>query len=225
MWFCNAVQRIEKRLDDCVWLEAGMRLSIVPMVKRASADPAHHCFMNPDPRSSQDGMLQLAEATRTLWSQGFSPTHWPFYTTPEYAPRQIWLPPYQFETPRHWVPYVDNAMRMLSERPPTNGSESPDRKCHNSPETLITSCAEGKYSINIGCEYCQNIVSSHAVLGKPLCPTSMYLECATMAVQSTEEGVQGKYLSFKDLAIDAPLGVDHRRDVYIEIERRPVEGD
>ncbi|KAL9033242.1 MAG: hypothetical protein Q9214_007608, partial [Letrouitia sp. 1 TL-2023] len=204
VWFCNAVQRIEKGLDECVWLEAGMGSSIIPMVKRASADPAHHCFVNLTPRSSQDGMLQLAEITRTLWSQGFSPTHWPFHPMPDTAPRHIWLPPYQFEKTRHWIPYVDNAMRILSERP-TNGTKTPDQNSHTLPETLITSCAEGKFSINIACEYYQNLVSSHAVLGKPLCPASMYLECATMAVQSIEERVQGKSLSFKDLTIDAPL--------------------
>lgn len=222
VWFCNAVQRIERDLGPCVWLEAGMKSSITSMAKRACADPAPHCFVNLNPRSAQDGMLQLVEATRTLWSQGFSLTQWPFQSTSITAPREIWLPPYQFDKSRHWIPYIDNAMKILSEIPKSR-IESLGETSPKVPETLVTLHAKDKYSINTTCQYYQKIVSSHAVLNKPLCPASMYLECATMALQITEESLRGKSVLFRDVVIDAPLGIDQRRNVNIEIERRPAE--
>ncbi|KAL8782625.1 MAG: hypothetical protein Q9213_005212 [Squamulea squamosa] len=222
VWFHTAVQRLENRLGECVWLEAGMGSSIIPTVKRASADPGHHYFQSLTPRTPQDGMLQLAEVTKNLWRQGCSPVHWAFQEKSEAAPKQIWLPPYQFEKTRHWIPYVDNAMKILSERP-LQGAAILQEKADTITETLITPLAEGKYSINIASEYYRSIVMSHSVLGRPLCPAAMYLECATMAVQSTNKLLQGKSLSFQDLTIDAPLGVDSRRDVYLQLEKRPEE--
>ena len=87
------------------------------------------------------------------------------------------------------------------------------------------SYAEGKFKINTTCAYYRELVSSHAVLDRPVCPASMYLECAAMAVQSMGGDVPGKCLSFTDFAIDAPLGVDQRRNVVIEMERRLAKDD
>ena len=46
VWFCIAVQRLEQRHGGCMWLEAGMGSSIIPLIKRASTISSQHCFAN-----------------------------------------------------------------------------------------------------------------------------------------------------------------------------------
>ncbi|KAK6226490.1 6-methylsalicylic acid synthase [Colletotrichum tabaci] len=44
VFFGDAVQRIEKRLGSCSWLEAGFDSPVIPMVKRAVANAERHSF-------------------------------------------------------------------------------------------------------------------------------------------------------------------------------------
>lgn len=113
VFFHSAVQRLEQKLGRCVWLEAGAGSSIIPIVKRATSSPADHHFLALTPQPGQDGTSQLSELTIRLWQQGLSPKHWTFHLPQENPLDQMWLPPYQFERTRHWLPYVDRAMEVL----------------------------------------------------------------------------------------------------------------
>lgn len=70
------------------------------------------------------------------------------------------------------------------------------------------------FSINSNSRRFQKIVSGHAVLQKPLCPASLYMECIVMAIDIIlSEGellhksrLQDCEVKFEDLDIQAPLG-------------------
>ena len=73
VFFWQAIQRLEKRFGRCVWLEAGMRSSIIPMVKRACAGADRHSFLSLAPDAAKDdGLFQQAEITRRLWNEGLN---------------------------------------------------------------------------------------------------------------------------------------------------------
>ena len=185
VWFGSAVRRMEKKNGNRVWLEAGMGSSIIPMVKRATSDPGNHHFQPLSPRPGHEGMLQLAETTTQLWRQGLSLTHWPFQSPDKNSLKQMWLPPYQFERTKHWLPYVDRAMQVWNERTSIE-NENPRNEKSGQQETLvIASDSEGQFKVNTACRYYQTLVSGHAVLTNPLCPASMYMEYAVMAAQSS----------------------------------------
>ena len=219
VFFHSAVQRLEKKLGHCVWLEAGVGSSIIPMVKRAVSSPADHYFQAFTSRPGQNCVSQLPEITIELWRQGLSSTYWAFHSPLENALEQIWLPPYQFERTRHWLPFVDRAMEVLKNQ--TIIDNRPESRPTRTPVELITPAdSEGEFTINTECPYYQSLVSDHAVLRHPLCPASMYMECATMAAQSSSRSVEGMSLWFKDLTIDAPLGIDAGRNTSLVIQKR-----
>lgn len=219
VFFHSAIQRLERELGGCVWLEAGAGSSIIPMVKRATSNPADHHFLGLASRPGQNCSSQLAEVTTQLWRQGLSPTYWPFHSPHENSIKQMWLPPYQFERTRHWLPFVDRAMEILKNQALTD-SRQPSSPTRTPVELVTPSDSEGRFVINTACQYYQSLVSGHAVLRQPLCPASMYMECATMAAQSSNRFIEGMSLWFKDLTIDAPLGIDAERDTTIIIQEQ-----
>ena len=220
VFFHSAVRRLEDKLGPCVWLEAGAGSSITSMVKRATSSPADHHFLALTAYPGQDGTSQLSELTIQLWRQGLSPTHWTFHSHQENSLDQIWLPPYQFERARHWLPYVDRAMEVLKNQTVTDGGKLASQPIAMPVELVTPSDSKDRFVINTTCQYFQALVSGHAVLRHPLCPASMYMECATMAAQRLNRSMQGRSLWFKDFTIDAPLGVDVGRDVLLVMEEQ-----
>lgn len=68
-YFSDAIQRIEKRLDSCVRLEAGMDSPIIPMIKRALAKPEDHCLQTVKMLDSQGSMRLTSNVTTNLWRE------------------------------------------------------------------------------------------------------------------------------------------------------------
>ena len=100
----SAVQRLEAKFGGAVWLEAGVGSPVIARVKRATSRPADHHFLALTPQPGVDGASQLSAFPIHLWRQGLSPSHWGFHTPQEKSLDQMWLPPYQFERTRHWLP-------------------------------------------------------------------------------------------------------------------------
>ena len=220
VFFNCAIKRLETKLGRCVWLDGGLASSIIPMVKRATSDSADHHFQVLTLRSGQDSTSQLSDITVQLWRQGFSPTHWSFHSPQENDIRPMWLPPYQFERTKHWLPYIDRTMETLENQRSPNIRDFGSQQA-STPVTLVApSDSKGRYKINMTCQYYQALVSGHSVLRHPLCPASMYMECAAIAAQISHGSTQGKTLWFKDLTIDAPLGIDTARDAFLDMEQQ-----
>lgn len=217
VYFYQAVQRLEQRLGSCFFLEAGMESPIVPMIKRSIKNPEKHSFQTLSSTLGQPFLSSLANATSTILGEGISVSHWMFHTPHANGLKHIWIPPYQFERTRHWLPYVDRTMEALESRPAVV-TELVEKK-ETALTRLVTSLGDpDTYSVASTCPAFVTLVTAHSVLNQPLCPASMYMECATMAAQIQIGNIAGKSLWFENLNIEAPLGLDSNRDVFLSLK-------
>ena len=210
-------QRLEKRLGPSLWIEAGFASPIVPMIRRCVAKPENHVFESVGSGTGEDFLLSLSKATSTMWQEGISVSHWSFHLPRKNNLKYIWLPPYQFEKTKHWLPYIDRAVEALQSLPAGIVTE-PEKKQDLPPPRLVTTSNDrGKFSIHTTCRTYVNLVSGHSVLRHPLCPASMYMECATMGAQILIGDISDMALWFEGISIEAPLGVDSNREVSISL--------
>ena len=224
--FASAVQRIEKRLGPCVWLEAGMDSPIISMVKRALVSPDGHSFQAVKISGSQKPMGAMSDVTTNLWREGILVSYWNFLPPGRNAYRQIWLPPYQFQQTGHWLKNVDRAIEAQQNAvvEKTVIAEKPEEP--KAPLRLVnvgTGASKNErskeFSICLGTQRFTKIVSGHAVRQRPLCPASMYMECAAMGLQLLQGHMETGTIRFLDLSFQSALGVDLARDASLTLEK------
>jgi acyl transferase domain-containing protein/SAM-dependent methyltransferase len=213
--FWDAIRRIEERLGPSVWLEAGMNSPIIPMIKQAVATPTDHVYLGMKVQENESSTKVLSNVVINLWQQGLPISHWNFISSKAQGYKQIWLPPYQFQSSSHWLANVDRVMEAQQKTPePIKREEwQPEN-----PPKLITQMDSGKFRVHPETKRFTTIVSGHAVRQRPLCPAAMYMESAAMAVQILRGGFEADSLYFRDLSFQAPLGVDLGRDIHLALE-------
>ncbi|KAB8291846.1 hypothetical protein EYC80_006628 [Monilinia laxa] len=219
VYFMNAIRRIEKRLGPCIFLEAGMDTPVIPMIKRAVQDPNNHFFQEMKLKDSPNALSVLSNVATNLWRQGISVSFWNFLSPQEAGYKQIWLPPYQFQRMPHWLKNVDRVIE--AQDTVSSIVETPLEQVQiQVPKRLVTPVDGSltEFKIHIDTERFTKIVSGHAVRKQPLCPASMYMECAAMAIQIAGADVEKRAILFDGLIFQAPLGVDLNRDVSITVE-------
>ena len=217
VFFYEAIQRLEKRLGPSLWIEAGFASPIAPMIRKCVAKPETHVFQSVGSGTGQDFLLALSKVTSTMWQEGIAVSHWSFHSPRKNNLKYIWLPPYQFEKTKHWLPYIDRAVEALQSQPAGTVME-PEKKQNLAPPRLVTTQNDkGKFSIHTTCRTYVNLVSGHSVLRHPLCPASMYMECAVMGAQILRGDISDMALWFEGISIEAPLGVDSNREVSISL--------
>ena len=218
VYFLEAVRRIEERLGPTIWLEAGMNSPIVSMVKTAVATPNDHTFLPMKAQDTQAPKKRLSDIMISLWREGIPISHWNFIPSKHFSYKQVWLPPYQFRPTPHWLKNVDRVIEAQKKIPEPVKMESPQT---NEPSKLITpkNLPAGEFHIHVATQRYSKIVSGHAVRQRPLCPASMYMESAAMAVEILHGDFKANALHFGDLFFQAPLGVDLNREVILILEK------
>ena len=221
----HAVQRLETRLGPCLWLEAGIDTPIISMVRKAVKKDETHSFLAvKSAKSPGDPMCPVAECVADLWRHGVQVKHPSFVSPQKNGLQPMWLPPYQFERTRHWLPYVDRAIEVINSRPAATVHEPREV---NTRLKLVTSRGDkGVFNIHIQSPRFANLVAGHSVLGFPLCPAALYLECVAMAAEEIlPDKTTIKSLCFETLSIIKPLGLDPSRSVFLTLEQSRVSGD
>ncbi|KAL9004771.1 MAG: hypothetical protein Q9188_002428 [Gyalolechia gomerana] len=217
VYFEEAIRRVEERLGPAIWLEAGMGSSIASMVKAALVTPANHTFLPMKTQDAQPPAKVLSSITIDLWRQGHPMSHWSFIPSKELDFKQVWLPPYQFRPTPHWLTRVDRVIEAQKSIPEPIEviSQQP-----NEPLKLVTAknLPTGEFYVHVATQRFQKIVSGHAVRQRPLCPASMYMESAVMALEMLHGGFTTNALHFGDLSFQAPLGVDLNREIILTLE-------
>ncbi|TGJ81029.1 hypothetical protein E0Z10_g7743 [Xylaria hypoxylon] len=224
VYFVDAVRRIEKRLGSCIWLEAGIDSPIISMVNRATADPQTHVFHGlscTDKKGKSSNTLPSLLVN--LWKESIEASFWPFLPPRENGPNQIWLPPYAFTKTRAWVENIDRVAE--AQRNMSCGLISAGKPgTMVNPSLLVTplnqSSEPNSFKVHISSNRFSRIVCGHAVRRRPLCPASMYMECATMALQNIQPtpDFSNRVRRFEDLRFEQPLGVDTNRDVCVTLK-------
>ena len=211
VYFQEAVERICERLGPCTWLEASSATSVTSMVRRALGPAASqdHEFL-PLRLNSPDAVSLLADVTTTLWKIGHKVQFWPFHRCQMGEYTYINLPPYQFETTKHWLDYVDHASAVLPAEPTKPESEIPLLSL------LVQSGGEGSFSINPKSKQYKLFVQGHAVLGAPLCPAPLYVELVAQAAMQVYEAPD-LVPQVENMDILAPLGYDLTRTIVLRL--------
>ena len=225
VYFHQAVQRLETRLGSCLWLEAGVDTPIISMVRKAAKNAETHSFLAmKSAKSPADPTYPVAECVADLWRQGFQLKHPCFVSPQKNGLRPMWLPPYQFERTRHWLPYVDRAIEAMNARPAATVQEPREE---NTRLKLVTARDDkGVFSINTHSPRYADLVAGHIVLGFPLCPAALYLECVAMAAQEiVPDKTTVKSFCFETLSHVKPLGLETSRFVFLTLEQNRVLGN
>ena len=221
VYFKDAIHRIEQRLGECLWLEAGINSPIIAMAKRAAENPHKHVFEGVKLKAGADPSSVLSSITVDLWREGHPLNSWEFQLPDRNCLKQVWLPPYQFERKQHWMSFTDHAMEIQKNQRTVEDLRSGLERDTNTLKlvSMPSSDSKNEFPINLSNNRFNEIVSGHAVLGRPLCPASMYMECAVMAAQLAVGTVENQALWFEDLNFEAPLGVGKDRKGVISLER------
>ena len=226
VYFSDAVQRIEKRLGPCIWLEAGMDSPVIPMIKRALVTPDEHSLQAIRMSESQEPMKLMSSVTGNFWREGISVSYWNFLPPRRDVYKQIWLPPYEFQPTGHWLQNIDRVIEAQKTTVVEKMTVVEERQEQKAPLRLV-SVGKGankndrsrEFEICLATKRFTNIVSGHAVRQRPLCPASMYMECAAMGVQLLQGHIQAGTLRFLDLTFQAALGVDSAREASLTLEK------
>ncbi|KFG85645.1 polyketide synthase [Metarhizium anisopliae] len=215
VFFADAVHRLEQRLGRCVWLEAGIDTPIVSMTKRAASQLDGHSFYAVSTKGVDAPVNVIPHAVCHVWSCSADVTHWSFLQA-DSPPNAVWLPPYAFDHTVAWLDNIDRAAK-LQRKLNKCGAQAPIHSEAACPEkrNMVTLLHAGdkpemkRFRVSFEGERLQTIVLGHAVRNRPLCPASVYLECVTMALDllTGHENPGQSSLEFKDLDIQAPLGV------------------
>ena len=228
VYFEDAVQRIENRFGPCIWLEAGMDSPIITMTKRALTAPNVHAFHSMRLSDSRAPLTAICEMIMNIWREGVSVSYWPFIPSKEHTFKQTWLPPYQFQPTNHWLKNIDRAIEAqqaaVIEKLVVEAKPAAPEKRQMLVRTKSGMREEDRFKefrICLGAERFIKIVSGHAVRQRPLCPASMYMECAAMGVQLLRGHVETGTLQFSNLSFQAALGVNPTRKAFLTLENLP----
>lgn len=215
VYFQDAVQRIEQRLGSCLWLEAGVNSPIISMIKRALISPERHHFQSVTVLGNfQSTSAVLSDITIDMWREGLNVSYWSFLPLNQSPFRQIWLPPYQFQhTAQHWLRNVDRTMEMQSKMTAQDAQQQHHPELHS--VRLVEALPNSVFKVCTASQRFTRILSGHAVRSRPLCPASLYMEIAMMALQLHLGKMELDSFHFVDLCFQAALGLDSDRELSL----------
>lgn len=224
VYFEEAIKRIENAHENCVFLEAGIGSPITSMVKRAVTKTDAHCFVPVDSGSAEDSTPGFLAATIKLWSEGIDTTYVPFLDNAQRAIHQVWLPPYKFQKTKHWLPNIDRAVEALHRDSSAISTTNGHKSIFASPMLVVPRDAESSssrkvFEVNTATKRFQAIVRGHAVRGRALCPASMYMEFAIMALDLLGVEVQHNALQFSEVEYSSPLGLGATRSIEVALSK------
>ncbi|KAI2621288.1 putative polyketide synthase [Hypoxylon sp. NC1633] len=216
VYFEDAVARLERRLGPCIWLEPGSDSPIIPMARKAIKDTTNHTFLSNKAKGNSN---VIATTTAALWREGKSTEYWAFLSPVELGLKPVWLPPYQFQRKRHWLKWIDPVTeeRKIVANDGANRQVIPT-KLVTRLGTMSESWASLAFAVHTETSRFTDIVSGHAVRGWPLCPASMYMECAVMAAQTIKPEISVKAFKFEQISFQGALGLNHGRNVSLVME-------
>ncbi|KAL8651541.1 MAG: hypothetical protein Q9210_003192, partial [Variospora velana] len=222
VYFTDAVQRIEKRLQSCIWLEAGSGSPVIAMTRRIlQADESAMHTLLPTELGSPTAQSSLAKATSELWGAGCEVQFWPFHQSQHGSYAWLNLPPYQFEKTRHWMELKqtnNTKAEVISAPTPTK------------PELLQkldSDKAQNLFAIDRTHGIFDLCTRGHAVLNHSLCPASMYFELAMRAarVEAGPASDSKRVPHVHGLEISSPLSTSPKGNVFLRMIEDTTQKD
>ncbi|KAK0716599.1 BcPKS16, polyketide synthase [Apiosordaria backusii] len=222
VFFYHAVQKIEKDLGSCIWMEAGMDSPVINMARKACSQPDVHTFQAF--KIQTVGTNAVGTTVSSLWRSGLFLSHWSFLPPSGCKPMWVplWLPPNKFQQTEHWLENVDRVIEM--QRSLSSGREIPTLT-PTSPPQLVTmkqkTSNTAEFTVNTKCDRFSKLVRGHMVRLRPLCPASLYMEAAVMALQQLlpDSSIGDASLVFEKVRFQAPLGASPAGEAVLQLEQ------
>lgn len=219
VFFGQAVQRLQAKLGPCTWLEAGSDSSIVGMARRAlgQSSATTNNFV-PLQLNKPNSFEFLVDATVALWTAGHRTQFWSFHRSQKAQYDYLRLPPYAWETSKHWLDLNMSAAlpsNDKTEMPPAAKVELP-----SVPIRLESSDSSGHhFVITPSSEEYQTVVKDLESLGSSVCPSALYVELASRAVRMADKGEGNALLSIRAFQVHSPLGPNVHQTISLDLLR------
>ncbi|KAL4773319.1 hypothetical protein BDW60DRAFT_206131 [Aspergillus nidulans var. acristatus] len=208
VYFCDAVQRIERDLGPCVWLEAGSGSGAVMLAKQSLRSKSNSlCGLQLGSSNERNPLDSVVDATLELWNQGTSVQCWMYHSkNPIHSNGLVGLPGYQFHMSSHWLTFYEPEVEKGSS---LEGGElvSPAYLSHPEPHVC-------RFELNQENQRLAHILAGRKVLGESLWPLALYMEMAAQAAALLTPSLPpaSQFIRLYGLKIKTPLGA------------RPVDG-
>ncbi|XDG01217.1 hypothetical protein ABKA04_000832 [Annulohypoxylon sp. FPYF3050] len=219
VFFNHALQRLAKDYASCIWLEAGSNSTITIMANRALGSSPEEQYFQAINLTNDRGVENLTDATVSLWKEGLRVSFWPHHPiqTCEYAP--LLLPPYQFETSRHW----------LELKSPAKVTMLPAGKMQEETPLGLFTCVgykdatnrSARFRVNTMTKEYEKFVSGHMIAQTaPICPATLEVDMAIEALFALRADYAELDLqpSVLNMINHSPICVDPSRFVWLDYE-------
>ncbi|KAI2620676.1 beta-ketoacyl synthase domain-containing protein [Hypomontagnella submonticulosa] len=233
VFFQQAVERVSERFSQVTWIEAGNGSDVMDLVRRSVPNRASHehepghAFLSP-----QLAPDSLTDAFVDLWRRGYAVQYWPFHPSRKPECEYLYLPPYQFEKTRHWLPFIsDSGSRVSGVARGAQVEEEPERR-----RELVsfihfkdTSQSEAVFRIDPKSDRFQAMLGGHVMAGQSLAPASLYFEIIGRAAlflqrMSTSEANKEYVPTMEDLLMKSPIGRDTSAEISLTLKRAYENG-
>ncbi|KAK2032994.1 citrinin polyketide synthase [Colletotrichum zoysiae] len=226
VYFCQAIERIQKQHPSSIFLEAGSNSTITAMAGRALGNPVGSHFQGINITCCDDGWDKLTDATVNLWKAGLAAHHWGHHAmnTPEHTP--LLLPPYQFEQSSHWMELKASAptVEVVPQSAPVQA-----------PQRLITFAGykkEGsdhhvRFQINTAMAEYQKTLDGHLIAqAAPICPATIQTGFVLEALSDLRPELSSLVPQTHDVKFQSPICRDPSRSLWIDaIETKAMTWD
>ena len=229
VYFNHAIQRLYKQYPSGIWLETSSNATITSMASRALSSPKD-CHFQPVNISSGNAMQQLIDTTLNLWKAGLNVQYWAHSRLQTYDYHSLLLPPYQFDTSRHWLELKKPPKMATAIDPQAEDQIQPKEEV---PTTLCTFMGyqDGKkthsrFRINTTIEKYMDIVSGHVIAQTAsICPATLQVDMAIEALMTLQPQMKSPDFlpQVQDVINKAPICNDPSRSVWLDFEA--LEGD
>ena len=215
--FQSAIERLEAKHQDCVWLEAGRGSSVTQLVRGCLQSPERHSLFSPQ-LATGPALDSLVDITVKLWKEGQKAQYWQFHPSQRLQYQDLSLPPYQFQKTRHWLPYVvpkvyDN----------TAAVDQPDEPMSHKLLSLVKGdkLGEAVFRISPMSERFKDLVASHVMADRAAMPASLYVEATVRAALLLQEDLPTKNWvpTVEDLEMKSPIGLDPNSEITLTMRR------
>ena len=221
VYFHHALQRIEAQFSSSIFLEAGSNSTITSMTSRAlgHSSGSHFQAVTITKDNAWNG---LTDATLGLWKSGLSVHHWAHQAcqTNDYTP--LVLPPYQFDSVRHWTelkaPPKANSISIVKTGEP---------EVEKLPEDLLTFIGyqDDKgiaiFRINTMIPKYEKLIVGHVIAQTaPICPATVQLDLVIESVRNLRPDLTAAKFQpqIRGVENQSPICVNLARSVWIELE-------
>ena len=228
VYFGQAINRIERRLGHCTWLEAGSGSPAIAMVRRAlapSGDSVSSHTLQPIQLGNDGATDLLADVVVNLWNEGHSVHFWPYHRSQSNHYVGLNLPPYQFEKSLHWLEWIDHAA-LPSGAPPSTAEPVRDPELLTFARFIDPLKRQAELLVDTKSTEWKLYVQGHAVLAEALCPAPLYVELVARAIKTLAPELSvNASLCVDNLDIMSPLGVATDRVVLLDMQRIDESSD